>query len=556
MNPAPALPSGGGSLKEKTFSCGSLLYSKKGLFALFAWMLWGDFCFTLMEAVVPSVLPLKLRSLDSPNFLIGFIMTTLPGIFNFTITPWLSFKSDRTRTRWGRRLPFIVMTMPFLALSLILIGYSHEIGVWVHAKMLSGSTVSQAQVIILLLAVFAAMFDLFNMFVNTVYWYLFNDIVPQECMGRFMALFRLVSTVTSAAYNFFIFQFAESHMQEIFLGAAVLYAVGFGIMCFRVKEGEYPPPVDDGNRVGLIQKIRIFGKECFTMRFYWDVFLTNTFVAMAGTMGVFNVFFNKSIGLSLDQIGKMASVSVITVPLCFLFAGSLVDRFHPVRVSTYLLVYAAFSGLGGWVWLFIDSPPPLIYVWIGILTSAFFGAPMSAVGQTAEMTRLMRLLPHEQYGQFSGALAMVRALALMLGGVLAGLWVDLWRHVFHDANYAYRFNFIYRELLILVAFYFYYRTYRSWKRLGGDDKFVPPSQGFRLASLGPRPDADTRIRWGLVGLVTLAAFGHLLAMGTWTAYYTWWEPNRHHAIIFGIAMGTTVLFYGIYLGIVKYIERP
>ncbi len=540
----------------KTFRCGSLIYSKKALFILFAWMLWGDFCFTLMEAVVPSILPLKLRSLDSPNILIGFIMTTLPGIFNFTITPWLSFKSDRTRTRWGRRIPFIVMTMPFLTISLLFIGFSHEIGVWIHSHLFSGSAISQAQVIIVLLAFFAAMFDLFNMFVNTVYWYLFNDVVPIECMGRFMALFRLVSTITSAAFNFFIFQYAESHMQEIFLGAAVLYFMGFGIMCLRVKEGEYPPPPDNGNRVGLLEKIRLFSRECFTMRYYWDVFLTNTFVAMAGTIGVFNIFFSKSLGLSLDQIGKMASISMITVPLCFLFAGSLVDRWHPVRVSTYLLVYSAFMGLGGWVWIFVDSPPPMLYVWIGIITGAFFSAPLSAVSQTADMTRLMRLLPHEQYGQFSGALAMVRASAMMLGGVLAGLWIDLWKYAFADANYAYRFNFIYRELLILLAFYFYYRTYRSWKRLGGDKDYVAPIQGFKLSSLAPRPDADTKVRWGLVGLVTIAAAGQFLAMATWLSYYIWWEPNRHHAIIFTIALVTTFGLYGAYLLVVRRLERP
>jgi MFS family permease len=539
----------------KEFRAGSLIYSKKGLFILFAWMLWGDFCFTLMEAVVPSILPLKLRSLGSANVLIGFVMTTLPGIFNFTITPWLSFKSDRHRSRWGRRRPFILMTMPFLTLSLIFIGFSHEIGAWAHAHLLSGSTVSQATVIIVLLAIFAAMFDLFNMFVNTVYWYLFNDIVPIECMGRFMALFRLVSTITTAAYNFFIFQFAESHMREIFLGAALLYLIGFGAMLLRVKEGEYPDPTDDGNRVGLIEKIRIFSRECFSMRYYWDVFLTNTFVAMAATIGVFGIFFSKSLGLSLDQIGKMAAVSAITVPVCFLFAGSLVDRWNPVRVSTYVLVNSVITGLGAWVWLFVKTPPPMVYVWIGIVTGAIFAAPLSALSQTAEMTRLMRLLPREQYGQFSGALAMVRALAMMLGGVLAGLWVDFWRSLYGD-DYAYRFNFLYREVLILLAFYFYYRTYRSWKLLGEDAGYEAPTKGFSLSALKPRPGADNRIYWGLVGVVTFSVFGQLLGQGAWVVYYTWYEPNRHHATVFGIALVLSLVFFGLYLLIIRHLERP
>ena len=536
----------------KVFRAGTLIYSRKGLFTLFAWLLWGDFCFTLMEAVVPSILPLKLRSLGSANLLIGFVMTTLPGIFNFTITPWLSFKSDRHRSPWGRRRPFILLTMPFLTLSLIFIGFSPEIGVWVHSHLFSGNVVSQATVIIVLLAVFAAMFDLFNMFVNTVYWYLFNDVVPIECMGRFMASFRLVSTLTTAAYNFFVFQFAESHMREIFLGAALLYLIGFGAMLLRVKEGGYPPPSDDASHVGLLEKIRIFSRECFTMRYYWDVFLTNTFVAMSMTIGVFGIFFNKSLGLSLDQIGKIAAVSAVSVPICFLFAGSLVDRWNPVRVSTYVLVNSAITGLGGWVWLFILSPPPVLYVWIMSITGAVFGAPLLALSQTAEMTRLMRLFPREQYGQFSGALAMVRAIAMMLGGILAGLWVDLWRGIYGD-DYAYRFNFIYREALILLAFYFYYRTYRAWKRLGGDSGYVAPLKG---DALEPRVGADNRIYWGLVGVVTFSVVGHLLGQTAWVVYFTWYEPNRHHATVFGIALVLSLVLYALYLLIIRHLERP
>lgn len=552
MTNSPPLPD---SSANKVFRAGSLIYSKKGLVILFGWMLWGDFCFTLMDAVVPSILPLKLRSLGSANVLIGFMMTTLPGIFSFTITPWLSFKSDRYRSSWGRRRPFILLTMPFLTLSMVFIGFSVDIGDWVHRNMFAGSVVSQATVIIVLLAIFAAMFELFNVFVNTVYWYLFNDVVPIERMGRFMALFRLVSTITSAAYNFFIFQFAESHMREIFLGAALLYLIGFGAMLLRVKEGEYPDPPDDGYRVGLLEKIRIFSRQCFSMRYYWDIFLTNTFVAMSMTIGVFGVFFNQSLGLSLDQIGKMAAISAITVPICFLFAGNLVDRWNPVRVSTYVLVNSVITGLGAWVWIFVAAPPPVLYVWIVVITGVVFGAPLSALSQTAEMTRLMRLLPREQYGQFSGALAMVRSLAVMVGGVLAGLWVDFWRRIYGD-DFAYRFNFLYKEILILFAFYFYYRSYRAWKLLGGDAGYEAPKEGFSLANLKPRPGADNRVYWGLVGVVTFSVVGQMLAQGAWLVYYTWYEPNRHYATIFSIALVLSLLLYGLYVAIIRHLERP
>ena len=108
---SPTVASGNGG---KQYHCGALTYTKMGLTALFAWLLWGDFCFTLMEAVGPSVLPLKLKSLGCSNWLIGLVLTTVPNIFTMTVCPYVSVKSDRYRSRWGRRIPFIVWTMPFL----------------------------------------------------------------------------------------------------------------------------------------------------------------------------------------------------------------------------------------------------------------------------------------------------------------------------------------------------------------------------------------------------------------------------------------------------------
>ena len=145
------------------YHCGSLVYTKRGLIGLFCWLLWGEFCFNLMETIVPSIVPLKLQSLGSANWIISLIMTTIPGVFNTTVCPWVSFKSDVHRSRWGRRIPFIFFTIPFLTASLLLIGFSDPLGHWLHKAFFASGVVSQSTVVILLLAVFAGMFDLFNM---------------------------------------------------------------------------------------------------------------------------------------------------------------------------------------------------------------------------------------------------------------------------------------------------------------------------------------------------------------------------------------------------------
>ncbi len=550
-NPAAATP------ENIIFRCGSLIYSKKGLFVLFAWMLWGDFCFTLMEAVVPSILPLKLRSLDAPNALIGLIMTTLPGIFNVTVTPWLSFKSDRHRSRWGRRLPFILGTMPFLAMSMILIGFSSDIGGWVHGAFFGGSAIKQAQVTIVLLAVFAASFDFFNMFVNTVYWYLFNDVVPVEWMGRFMGWFRVVGTLTSAAYNFFIFKYAESHVREIFLGAALLYLIGFGLMCLRVKEGTYPPPSDEGAVLGFFGKVRLFARECFTSSYYWYIFLQGAVGAIGGSIVVFDVFFLRSLGLSLDNIGKMGAISAITVPICLLFAGSLVDRWHPVRVCAYFGAFDIFFfQFANWVWLFVPATTPLVFVAFMMTFSAFFRAPYRAVNEVANMTRLMRMFPHEQYGQFSGAMALVRAVGLMAGGLLSGLYIDMVRGVFPEGDYYYRFNFLWMGPMVAAGFYFHYKSYRIWKRLGGIHSYVAPTKPFRPRDLSPCPEDDGKPCAGILGVLAIPASGLLLLNCAWIAYYFFWDHNPSNITVFSIAAGLTVVTGWVFFLFIRRMERP
>jgi Na+/melibiose symporter-like transporter len=116
-----------------SYTVGTLTYTKMGLVTLFGWLLWGDFCFQVMESLNPAIVPLKLRQLDAPNWAIALIMVTLPGFLNMTICPWVSFKSDRHRGPMGRRIPFILYTLPFLTACLLLLGFSEHIGRSLHS---------------------------------------------------------------------------------------------------------------------------------------------------------------------------------------------------------------------------------------------------------------------------------------------------------------------------------------------------------------------------------------------------------------------------------------
>src|SRR5438067_771999 len=68
------------------------------------------------------------------------------------------------------------------------------------------------------------------------------NIVPQMLMGSFVCLFRVCSTLGVLVFNKFLLKYCDDHPAALCLGAAGLYLVTILLLCFQVKEGDYPPP--------------------------------------------------------------------------------------------------------------------------------------------------------------------------------------------------------------------------------------------------------------------------------------------------------------------------
>jgi maltose/moltooligosaccharide transporter len=460
-------------MSHTRYTTGTLSYTKPALFVLFAWLLWGDFCFMMMETVVPAVVPLKLNALQAPNWVIGLILTTAPGFLNMTLCPWVSFKSDRFRSRWGRRIPFILFTLPFLCASLVLLGLSENIATWLHAAVGPLTGVSPATLTIGLIAIFMFAFKFFDMFVGSVFHCLFNDTVPVEFMGRFMGLFRIVSTAAGALFNVFIFKYSDTHMREIFIGAALLYLIGVGWMCLRVKEGEYPPVQGEVERSGLLGDVKTYGKESFSHRLYLQSYLTQAFSVMAAGSGVFLVFFYREMGLSLEQIGWLAGLGGVAGMVATLLAASFVDRWHPLRIMTYLALFTAVTGFVNWVWIPVTLPGQLFF-WLGIgttVTAAFSGA----LGGISSYTMLMRIYPQSRYAQFCSARAVVVSLANILAGFAVGLFLDGIKSFWPGGGFCYRWLFLWSWPFTIAAAAIMIALYREWRKLGGDMHYRPPA---------------------------------------------------------------------------------
>ena len=453
---------------------GTLTYTFPGLVLLMGWLLWGDFCFTLMEAVFPAVLPLKLKQLEAPSWVIALIVTGIPGLLNATVCPAVSFWSDRHRGPMGRRIPFILFTIPFLCAFLILLGFAGPMA----SFLAKHGIVSDARVAALILCgVFTVGFQFFNMFVASVYYYLFNDVVPHEFLGRFLAAFRVVGTLSSSLFSFFIFPYSETHFTEIFFWSAILYGVVFFFMCRHVREGEYPsPPAMATNaRSQVTAGIKTFFAESFSQRFYWLFYAWGGLSAAGGTIMVFQVFFAQSVGLTLGQLGQFLGAAGILTALLLLPCGALADRHHPVRTMRVAATALPFASVLPIVFVLIPVPSE----WTFIVWCVTYGAaaPVAALYIASELPTYMQILPQERYGQFSSSNAMVRSLAVMAGGVLGGGLLDLLKTYTTNPDSVYRFIPLWLAGFHALSALFFWLLYREWRRRGGRDGFHPPEVG-------------------------------------------------------------------------------
>lgn len=444
---------------SRLYRVGTLAYTRAGLVTLFSWLLWGDFVYTLMEAVLPSMLPILLKQHGANNREIA-VIGTIYMVANMIMNPIISYRSDRFRSRWGRRRPFIIVTTPFVVLFLSAIPFAPEILEWVQGVpgVVSLFALAPVAPIILMFGLLVACFQIFNMFIASVYYYLIPDVVPADHLGRFYGLFRVFGTLAGVLFGYFAFGYAETHMKEIFFGNAIVYGVFITLMCWRVKEGEYPPVPPDDRRGHWWSGIQRYVLECFGHRYYWWVFLAYSCWVWAMASNVFGVFFYRDeVGISLDSFGKMSAMAGTVFMVLAFPCGVLIDRLGCHKTLVGSLLFFIVTCLG--TFFFVHGPVGA-FVWMIARTTALTLTAMVYLKWTVEV------YPRDRYGMFSSAGAMLSSLGGILFSPLAG-WLM-------DSVNSYRCFLMWNVGFALLAVVAALVVYNKWTQLGGPKNYQAP----------------------------------------------------------------------------------
>ena len=446
---------------SRLWRVGTLTYTTGGIVVLFSWLLWGDFAWSLKERAAASVATLMIKSFEVSDFVYGLIILTIPNITNIILVPIVSYRSDRHRGRWGRRIPYLWFTTPFVTVGMLGIGAAPFFGRLI-SEALGPELLSYRAAALTVFCIFWFMLDFGTTLANGIFVGLVNDVVPREFLGRFFGLFRAVSLIAGILFNYFLFGHAERNFFLIFAGLAVIYAAGFVTVCLKVKEGSYPPvcePRQEGGG-GVVAAAGRYFSECFGHSFYRWVILAYVICGLANIpFNAYVIFYAKSIGIEMNEVGKyLAYTYVISLCLSY-FLGVLADRFHPIRTCLVAIFLYGIVSLCGMFLIRDEVSFAVIMILHGVVTGSYF---------TLSASYAQKLFPRELFAQFNSAMAIVVALSWVFVSTVIGGILDLSNHQYVLVWYAGAF-FSFAGIGCLWV------VYRKYLALGGDSGYQAPA---------------------------------------------------------------------------------
>jgi Na+/melibiose symporter-like transporter len=439
-------------IEQKLFKVGTLSYTQRDLYVLFFWLMWNDFMITLLQDPIGFGGFLQ-KDHGATNMQIA-VFGTLGTVLNVLINPIFSVWSDRTRTPWGRRRPFLLLFTPPLALFVILMPYmptiEHYLLRFPGTKALFDLVPMDSAAFMVGICTLAITF--FNSIVGTLFSYLYWDVVPQEVLGRWTSMTKIVGAACGFLWQFYLFGLADHHLKALCVGVSLFALTAYLVSIWKVKEGGYPP-VDQHKKGGPgFASVRAYFVECFSDRFYLWIFLGFGLASINwGTDGYIGFYLKYNLHLNYETMGVMKAWPGLLPIVLGYFLGSMTDRLHPMRI-----IAPTFAILGV---IYVGS-----FIFVHDKWSYLFWTCLTTIGQFANGVTygalLPQIFPREKFGQFCSANACCSMVINLLLGIPLGEMFDL-------LNSNYRYGYLVGAFSMFSAAIVFLKVHRNFDERHG-----------------------------------------------------------------------------------------
>ena len=443
------------------YRVGTLTYSLGSLVVLFAFLMLGDFAYAIRERAVGDIFQVLLRKFAVSDLMFSVLTTALPALMTILVVPFVGVISDNYRSRLGRRIPFLIVTTPIIAAAIACLAVAPQVGPWL-APAFGGGEEGARLATVATLAICWTIFEAGALIANAIFSSLVNDVVPSKVIGRFYGMFRIFSLLAGILFNFFLFKFAKDWYASMFLAIAAIYGVGFGIMCWRVREGSYPPPPPRPNPApSLGANIATYARTSLGVPFFALLIGVYSLAQVAAVpVNAVSLKSAQAFGLSDEGYGNARAITYAISLLVAFPLGWVSDVLHPMRTAFLATFLYGTAMVVGWFMTHDAATFQVFFIMHGVLSGAFF---------TTILSLLPRLLPRERFTQiFAAALV---AQMIVTAVVSAGVGTALDSILNHD----YRMTFLLSGTIALLACAAWVVLYRRFQALGGLGHYTPPT---------------------------------------------------------------------------------
>lgn len=401
---------------KQVWKAGTLVYDKKGLIKLFFWLYVGQFTFWIEHIAIPLLFPLLMSQKGFVAAEIGSLWALYP-LGALVLFPIIGTLSDRTRTKWGRRRPWDLLTTPVWFIGLLALPF------------IENQNYGQAMICMILIGFAGAGSNVLTGF--------YNDVVPPELLGRFNAGMRMLGSLGGILVNLVALRLFDGAPVLVFVSLAVIGFCGEMLMLFMVKEGEYPPPPP---KTSILKTVGGFLKEGFANRYIIFLWLTMGMTALGGpVMGIyFNNFITNTetgLGYSSTQLGYMGAIGTALSMVLILPAGWFVDRFGPKKIWMWGGSLVGLSNLS--MYFFAQS-----FVSVTILYTIY--ATVNILMIATLLPVMYSFMPKDKFGQLNGSNQIVTRLLQIFGATTLGALITF-------ANEDFRVAFIFGGVAYLLS---------------------------------------------------------------------------------------------------------
>ena len=393
-----------------------------------SWITFGHFGMALSTTILVPLMNLRLKAVGVSDSGVGLITSTNLWAVSFLVM-YFSWKSDHCTSRLGRRTPFVLLSLPFLTLALILFPLFSE--KWLLVGLM-------------------LVYYFFNDMGASTYPLLSIDCVSQEVLARVSGLVAIVISLAGFLSSRLGAKMADRHQTGVFIFAALAMTATVLLALWQIREPPIHHPAE--GKFNLLAPIKVATQDKRILVLMVAVALLNAFTMIFNTWVWF--YAKTRLHLSIGATGAAMSWGLLLRMAVSYPAGWLIDRFGSyvaLCLEWILMLALAVSSI------YVTNASGLV------LLMVFFSLWMPL--QVAGDTILWKTMDKADTGSYTSTVALIRNFCTGTVVAISGFLIK-WTGSYVAAFW---FGFSLSTVALIVFF-----VYRQLMRRGGSSLVAQP----------------------------------------------------------------------------------